>query len=192
MHRIAHAVKRDPTDIKIQHLSPKHQTVQELLLTFKNDIKYEERKAEIEKYNDHNAWKKRAIQISIMSYPIGYAYNFPVTVSVYHGDGTILISHGGIEMGQGINTKVAQVCAYTLKVDLDKVAVQGSDTFVSPNSMASNGSYTSECLAFATVKACEELLERMEPARSELNEPTWEEVVKRSFDKGKVLNVYVH
>ncbi|XP_073945954.1 uncharacterized protein isoform X2 [Choristoneura fumiferana] len=184
MHRIAHAVKRDPTDIKIQHLSPKHQSVKDLLLSFKTDIKYDERKAEIEKYNSQNAWKKQAIQISTMSYPIGYAFNFPVTISVYHADGTILISHGGIEMGQGINTKVAQVCAYTLKVALDKVTVQGSDTFVSPNSMASNGSYTSECLAFATVKACKELLDRMEPARSELNEPTWEEVVKRSFDKG--------
>ncbi|XP_063364928.1 uncharacterized protein LOC134653488 [Cydia amplana] len=184
MHRIAHATKKDPSAIKIQHLLPKHESVKDLLLSFKTDIKYDERKAEIEKYNAENAWKKRALDISIMSYPIGYSWNFPVSISVYHADGTVGISHGGIEMGQGINTKVAQVCAYTLKVPLDKISVRGSDTFTSPNAMASNGSITSECVAFATIKACNDLTARMEPARAELAEPTWEEVVKRAYKKG--------
>lgn len=119
-----------------------------------------------------------------MSYPLGYTGNLPVTISVYHADGTIAISHGGIEMGQGINTKVAQVCAYTLKVPLEKVTVRGSDSFVSPNSIASSGSITSESVAYATLKACEDLLKRLDVAKKDLVEPTWEEVVKKAYDKG--------
>lgn len=107
-----------------------------------------------------------------------------MTISVYHADGTIAISHGGIEMGQGINTKIAQVCAYALKVPLEKVTVRGSNSFVSPNSMASNGSLTSDSVAYATLKACEDLNKRLEPARKELNEPTWEQVVNQAYQKG--------
>lgn len=88
-------------------------------------------------------------------------------------------------MGQGINTKVAQVCAYTLKVPLSKVNVKSSDTVISPNSMCSNGSLTSDSVAFATVKACEELLRRLEVVKKDLNEPTWEEVIAAAYNKGE-------
>lgn len=50
--------------------------------------------------------------------------------------------------------------------------------------MATNGSMTSECLAFAAVKACSELLTKMQPARDELTDPTWEEVVTSAYKKG--------
>ncbi|KAJ2951466.1 hypothetical protein O0L34_g13618 [Tuta absoluta] len=184
MERIAFATKRDPTDVRIANLDPQHSTIKDMITTFKKDCNFDERKTEIAKFNSENAWKKKSLKLSIMSYPIDYSWNFPVTISIYHADATVEISHGGVEMGQGINTKVAQVCAYTFKIPYDKVTVRGSNSFISPNSMASNGSITSECVAFATVKACTELLNRFEDVKKDMNQPTWEEIVKAAYEKG--------
>lgn len=41
-----------------------------------------------------------------MTFPIGMQGNFTVLVSIYAGDGSVAVSHGGVECGQGINTKV--------------------------------------------------------------------------------------
>ncbi|CAK1542922.1 unnamed protein product [Leptosia nina] len=189
MERIAFTTKRDPLDVKLIHISPDHRDLKDMIDTFKIESKHEERKVEIAKYNSENAWTKKSLKMSIMSFPIGYDGTYPVTISVYHVDGSILISHGGIEMGQGINTKVAQVCAHTLKVPLENIKVKGADSFISPNAIASSGSVTSECVAHATVKACEELLKRLEPVKQAMNEPTWAEVVKAAFEKGINLQV---
>ncbi|XP_052741992.1 uncharacterized protein LOC112054404 isoform X2 [Bicyclus anynana] len=189
MERITDATKKDPFDIRILNIDDKNSPILDMIDTFKIDTKYEERRQAIKKFNNENAWKKKGLQVSMMMYPIEFSGNFPVSISVYHADGTILISHGGIEMGQGISTKVAQVCAYSLNVPLSSVTVKGSDSFVSPNSMATNGSITSESVAFATIKACRELLKRLEPAKADLKEPTWQELVKSAFNKGINLQV---
>ncbi|OWR49607.1 aldehyde oxidase 2 [Danaus plexippus plexippus] len=184
MERIAHATNRDSIAVRKANIALEHNTLSDMIDKFVTDSRYKEREADIETFNTNNAWKKRAMKLSIMSFPLEYYGNFSVIISVFHGDGTILISHGGIEMGQGINTKIAQVCAYSLKVPLKMVAVKGADNFISPNNMASSGSITSECVAFATIKACDELLSRLEPVRLELKEPTWEEVIKAAHNKG--------
>ncbi|KAJ0176278.1 hypothetical protein K1T71_008452 [Dendrolimus kikuchii] len=184
MQRIAHITNKDPTDVRLRNVATKHSAIIDMVTTFKMDSEYDTRRIEIDKYNSENAWKKKALSLTVMSYPISYFWNFPVTISVYHGDGTIAISHGGIEMGQGINTKVAQVCAYALQVPLAKVTVTDTDNSVSANSMVSSSSITSDSIAFATLRACEALLERLEPVRNELNEPTWEEVIVKAFNKG--------
>ncbi|XP_045499508.1 indole-3-acetaldehyde oxidase-like isoform X1 [Colias croceus] len=189
MERIAYTMKKDSLDIKMLHISSTNSSIKDMIDQFKMDTNYDDRRAEIAKFNSENAWTKKSLRVSLMAYPIIYYGNFPVTISVYHTDGTILISHGGIEMGQGINTKVAQVCAYSLKVPLEIVKVKGADSFVSPNAMASSGSITSESVAFATIKACDELSKRLEPVRQGLNEPTWEEVVQAAFVKGINLQV---
>jgi xanthine dehydrogenase/oxidase len=50
---------------------------------------------------------KRGIALVPMKYEIQYAGNFSALVSIYAADGTVAVAHGGIECGQGINTKVS-------------------------------------------------------------------------------------
>lgn len=49
---------------------------------------------------------KQGLAIVPLKWVLEVGANYTVLVSVFHGDGSVAISHGGIEMGQGINTKV--------------------------------------------------------------------------------------
>lgn len=55
-----------------------------------------------------NRWKKRGLSVVPLKYGMDISWGrFSVLVSIYGADGSVAISHGGIEMGQGINTKVS-------------------------------------------------------------------------------------
>ena len=56
-----------------------------------------------------NRWKKKGLSVMPMKYGIGWdGGNYNVYMTIYHVDGTVAIAHGGIESGQGINTKVSE------------------------------------------------------------------------------------
>ena len=69
---------------------------------------------------------------------------YTALVSVFAEDGTVAISHGGVEIGQGINTKAAQVAAKTLGVPMETIKIKPCSTLTVPNSFATGGSTTSE------------------------------------------------
>ncbi len=69
---------------------------------------------------------------------------YPVLVNIFAEDGTVSISHGGVEMGQGINTKVAQVAAMALGIPLETIKVKPCSTLTNANTATTGGSTTSE------------------------------------------------
>ena len=93
-----------------------------------------------------NLWQKKGISLIPIRY--GHTYwgtRYHVNISVYQGDGSVAVTHGGIEMGQGINTKVAQVVAKELGVELDMVRVKPSNNFANVNGSVTGGGMGSEC-----------------------------------------------
>ena len=85
-----------------------------------------------------------------MSWPLIFFGTIQTYVAIYHFDGTVAISHGGIECGQGINTKVAQVVAHTLNVPLEKVFVRPTNDLIGANSAITGSSCTSDMVCFVS------------------------------------------
>ena len=63
-----------------------------------------------------------------------------ILISVFGGDGSVSVSHNGPEMGNGINTRVAQVVAYELGIDISLVKIKPLNNLTSPNGKQGGGS----------------------------------------------------
>ena len=125
--------------------------MRELLPQFRADVEYNQRKAAIDQFNVDNRWRKRGIAISLMRYPLGYFGALHALVAIHAGDGSVSVTHGGIEMGQGMNTKAAQVAAYVLGLPLEKISIKPTTSLTSPNAIVTGGSMTSEAVCYVSV-----------------------------------------
>ena len=112
------------------------------------NLDFSERRTQIIEFNKNNRWRKRGISVVPMKYPQKYFGSLQAFVCIYHFDGTVAISHGGIEIGQGINTKVAQVAAHVLGIPYEYVKVKPSNNFTSANAFVTGGSQTSEAVCY--------------------------------------------
>ncbi|MGE3244932.1 MAG: xanthine dehydrogenase molybdopterin binding subunit [Beijerinckiaceae bacterium] len=124
----------------------------------------EMRRAEIARFNAANAQRKRAIAtVPVM---FGISFNMPslnqggALVHVYT-DGSIMVNHGGTEMGQGLYTKVAQVVAEALGNPLSAVVATSTRTDKVPNTSATAASAGSDLNGAAAFRAASEIRSRM-------------------------------
>ncbi|KAJ0176238.1 hypothetical protein K1T71_008412 [Dendrolimus kikuchii] len=184
MEKIAFHLGKDPLQVRLLNMKKGNNPIPKLMNKLKKDSNYDERYEEVKRFNAMNRWRKRALNIIPMTYELFYLGPYNSLVSVYHADGSVVITHGGVEMGQGINTKAAQVCAYMFGIPLNKVTVKPSSSVTSPNSIATGASIGSECVSYATMKACEIILDRLKPIRETMGKGTWEEIIKTAFEAG--------
>nr|XP_026487932.1 xanthine dehydrogenase 1-like [Vanessa tameamea] len=191
MERIAYELNLDPLEVRLSNLDrEKHGPIQEMLDTLKSESQYDERKVAVDKFNSENRWKKRGLRYSFLRWtPVGSMY-FDVTLTVFRDDGTVAITHGGVEMGQGINTKAIQICAYFLKIPVEKIKIKPNDTMITPNSFPTGGSITSHNIGIGVQRCCEQLLARLEPVRTQLTDPTWEVLIKTAYEMNVDLQVH--
>lgn len=155
--------------------------IQTIVDQLKTNCDYENRLAAAKTFNESNTWKKRGVSLVPLRYVHflkGFGAKFHCTVSVYAEDGTISVTHGGIEMGQGINTKVQQVVAKYLGVDMSMVKIKPVANITNPNGSTTGGSFGSEINCLAALKACEILNANLAAIRASLGaDATWLEVI---------------
>ncbi len=78
-----------------------------------------------------------------------------------YSDGSIALNHGGTEMGQGLNTKVAQVVADAFQVDFDRIKITKTTTEKVPNTSATAASSGSDLNGMAALNAVEQIKARL-------------------------------
>ena len=114
-----------------------------LLPTLAESAGYRARQAEIAAWNAGQPIIKRGLSITPVKFGISFTatlFNQAGALVHVYTDGSVQVNHGGTEMGQGLNTKVAQIVADELGVPLARVLVTASDTSKIPNASATAAS----------------------------------------------------
>uniref|UniRef100_A0A673LJS9 Xanthine dehydrogenase/oxidase-like n=1 Tax=Sinocyclocheilus rhinocerous TaxID=307959 RepID=A0A673LJS9_9TELE len=97
-------------------------------------------------------------------------------VHVY-SDGSVLLTHGGTEMGQGLHTKMVQVASKTLGIPCSKIHITETSTNTVPNTSPTAASASSDLNGMAIYNACQTLLQRLQPYKDKNPKGCWEDWV---------------
>jgi xanthine dehydrogenase large subunit len=122
------------------------------------------RMREIERFNMAHPHTKRGLALTPVKFGISFnftAFNQAGALVHVYRDGSVLINHGGTEMGQGLHTKMLQVAATTLGVPLAKVRLAPTRTDKVPNTSATAASSGADLNGGAVKNACEQIRERL-------------------------------
>ncbi|MBC9955655.1 xanthine dehydrogenase molybdopterin binding subunit [Yimella sp. cx-51] len=143
------------------------------------------RMAEVDAFNATSPNTKRAIAITPVKFGISFnltAFNQAGALVHVYKDGSVLINHGGTEMGQGLHTKMLQIAATTLGIPLDRVRLAPTRTDKVPNTSATAASTGADLNGGAVKDACEQIMVRLEKVKAEAQEElSWEDLVHRAY-----------
>jgi xanthine dehydrogenase large subunit len=131
-------------------------------LTDSGDV--ERRQAGIAAFNAAHEHTKRALALTPVKFGISFnltAFNQAGALVHVYKDGTVLINHGGTEMGQGLHTKMLQVAATALGVPLSLVRLAPTRTDKVPNTSATAASSGADLNGGAVKNACEQIRARL-------------------------------
>jgi len=127
---------------------------------------YWKRREAVNAFNKTHTKRKRGLALV----PLKFGISFTATMlnqggallSIYM-DGSVSVNHGGTEMGQGLNTKMAQVCADGLGISTRWVRVTGTDTQKVPNASATSASSGADINGGAIMNATAQMRARLQP-----------------------------
>lgn len=135
--------------------------------------------AEVKVFNEQNKYLKRGVAIQ----PICFGISFTKTLmnqarSLVHvyTDGSVAVSTGAVEMGQGVNTKILQVASRIFSISPEKVKIHTTNTLRIANTSPTAASAGADLNGHATRLACEKILERLKEVAADEFEVNFEEV----------------
>ncbi|GAB3439252.1 xanthine dehydrogenase molybdopterin binding subunit [Phycicoccus ginsengisoli] len=141
---------------------------------------------EVAAYNEAHAHTKRGLAVTPVKFGISFnftAFNQAGALVHVYKDGSVLINHGGTEMGQGLHTKMLQVAATALGIPLSMVRLAPTRTDKVPNTSATAASSGADLNGGAVKDACEQILERLRPLREDPANAglSWPELVNKAY-----------
>ena len=153
---IARHLSLDPLAVRLRNLYGVHERnvthyqmpvedniLQPLMTRLAETSDYVRRRADITRWNAGSPVIKRGLALTPVKFGISFTatlFNQAGALVHVYTDGSVMVNHGGTEMGQGLHTKVAQVVADELGVPFDRVLVTASDTARVPNASATAAS----------------------------------------------------
>ncbi|HET9978451.1 MAG TPA: xanthine dehydrogenase molybdopterin binding subunit [Burkholderiaceae bacterium] len=196
---VARRLGKDPLDVRrvnyygvaSNNVTPYGQTVDDNLLEpltaqLVKTSRYRERRAEIAAFNAASPVLKRGIAFTPVKFGISFNVNHfnqaGALVHVYT-DGSVLVNHGGTEMGQGVNTKVAMVVAHELRIPLASVRCTATDTHKVANTSATAASTGADLNGKAAQDAARKIRARLDTfaAASGLGAAPFVELVQAAY-----------
>jgi xanthine dehydrogenase large subunit len=174
---IAYALGKDPLEIRKanfygetdRNVTPYHQTIGDNILVrligeLEASADYSRRRAEILAHNRASTILKRGIALTPVKFGISFtmlALNQAGALIHVYRDGSVQLNHGGTEMGQGLHTKIAQVVAETLHIDIGHVKVMATATDKVPNASSTAASSGSDLNGMAAADAARQIRDRL-------------------------------
>ncbi|WP_170545553.1 xanthine dehydrogenase molybdopterin binding subunit [Ruegeria arenilitoris] len=177
IEEIAYATGQDPLDVRKanfygttdRNITPYHQEVEDSILDrlvgeLEETSEYRKRRRDIIEFNKTSPILKKGIALTPVKFGISFTatwYNQAGALVHVYNDGSIHLNHGGTEMGQGLNTKVAQVVAEAFQVDFSRIKITKTTTEKVPNTSATAASSGTDLNGMAALNAVEQIKERL-------------------------------
>ena len=177
IEEIAYATGQDPLDVRKANfyggegrdLTPYHQQVTDNILDrlvgeLEQSADYRARRQAIIDFNASSKVLKKGIALTPVKFGISFTatwYNQAGALIHVYNDGSIHLNHGGTEMGQGLNTKVAQVVAEAFQVNFERIKITKTTTEKVPNTSATAASSGSDLNGMAALNAAEQIKARL-------------------------------
>lgn len=177
IEEIAYALGKDPLEIRkanfygdtSRNITPYHQEINDNIIgkiveELETSSDYQKRRQAILEFNKAKGVIRKGIALTPVKFGISFTatwYNQAGALVHIYNDGSIHLNHGGTEMGQGLNTKVAQVLADEFQVDLDRIKITSTNTSKVPNTSATAASSGSDLNGMAAANAAKQIKDRL-------------------------------
>ncbi|MBB3711847.1 xanthine dehydrogenase large subunit [Limimaricola variabilis] len=150
-------------------LTPYHQSVEDNVIgrivdELEASSDYQARRAAVLAHNARGGVIRRGIALTPVKFGISFTatwYNQAGALVHVYNDGSIHLNHGGTEMGQGLNTKIAQIVAEAFGVEFGRVKITRTTTEKVPNTSATAASSGSDLNGMAALDACQQIKARL-------------------------------
>ena len=168
---------QDPLDVRKlnlygetdRNITPYHQEIKDNILPklineLEKNANYRERRNDIKSFNESSKILKKGIALTPVKFGISFTatwYNQAGALIHIYNDGSIHLNHGGTEMGQGLNTKIAQIVAEAFQVDFDRIKITKTTTEKVPNTSATAASSGTDLNGMAALNAADQIKNRL-------------------------------